>query len=159
MSLAVRTAQPSDVDAILEVQTAAGRSTSDRFRNWASRAVDGGDEHLCVALEQGAVLGWAATRLFRDRQDDAPSGHYLMGITVAPAHRRRGVAAVLVAARLELLRRDGAEHAYYFTNARNEASIAAHRRWRFRELARGAQFRGVPFDGGEGVLFGAPLAA
>jgi len=157
MSLSVRIARASDLDAILEVQAHGDGATHERFRTWASAAVDAAHERLCIAESDGEPVGWASTRHFDDIVDDAPAGEYLMGVRVRGAHRRRGVGSALVAARLELIRRSGAEHAYYFTNVRNEASIASHRRWGFREIARAPGFRGVSFDGGEGILFAAPL--
>jgi L-amino acid N-acyltransferase YncA len=157
MSLSVRLARSSDIDAILDVQAHGDGATGDRFRSWASSAVSAEHEQLCVAERDGLLVGWAATRRFDVAADVAPAGQYLMGVRVRTAHRRCGVGAVLVAARLELIRRAGATRAYYFTNARNAASIATHRRWGFRELARAPHFRDVPFDGGEGILFAAPL--
>jgi len=157
MSLSVRIARPSDIDAILEVQAHGDGATHERFRSWATGAVDAAHERLCIAESDGEPVGWAATRRYDDVADAAPAGEYLMGVRVRTAQRGRGVGAALVAARLELIRRSGADHAYYFTNVRNAASIAAHRRWGFREIARAPGFRGVPFDGGEGVLFAAAL--
>jgi len=157
MALSVRTARPSDIDAILAVQAHGEGATGDRFRSWATRAVEAEHERVCVAEETDAVVGWAATRRFDDAAGAAPAGEYLMGVRVRTAHRRGGVGAALVAARLELIRRSGAARAYYFTNVRNAASIAAHRRWGFREIARGPRFRDVPFDGGEGLLFAVEL--
>jgi len=82
----------------------------------------------------------------------------LMGMRVLSAQRHRRVGSALVAARLELISRAGCDRAYYFTNVRNEASIATHRRWGFAEIARGPGFRGITFDGGEGILFAAGLS-
>ncbi len=47
---------------------------------------------------------------------------------------------------------------FYFSNARNRVSIALHRRFGFTEVARGAEFAGVSFAGGEGILFQVDLA-
>ena len=81
----------------------------------------------------------------------ALSGHYLGGVTVRPDFRRLGVASELTGARMAWIW-ERADHAWYVVNALNEASLALHRRWGFREVARGPGFHTVTFDGGEGVL-------
>lgn len=157
MSVSVRIARSSDVDEILAVQRGGDGATTERFRAWAVQAMDAENERVCVAAVDERIVGWAATRRFDEPVDGAPAGHYLMGVRIMTEHRGRGVGGMLVAARIELVRRAGGRHIYYFTNARNAASIATHRRWGFHEIARAAQFRDVPFDGGEGILFAAPL--
>ncbi|WP_051191793.1 GNAT family N-acetyltransferase [Microbacterium luticocti] len=157
MALSVRLARPADIDAILQVQAHGDGATGERFRAWVTGAIPTAHERVCVAVRDGTVVGWAATRRFDDPTADAPAGEYLMGVRVRTGSRRTGVGSCLIAARLELIRRSGAHSAYYVTNVRNTASIAAHRRWGFRELGRAARFRDVPFDGGEGILFAAGL--
>ena len=46
-----------------------------------------------------------------------------------------------------------AAEAWYFANARSEASIALHRRFGFEEVSRRFSFPGLTFEGGEGILF------
>ena len=84
----------------------------------------------------------------------APAGHYLAGITVLPDFRRRGLAQELTEARLQWIWQQAGD-AWYVVNARNQASLALHRKWGFREVARGPGFHTVTFDGGEGVLLSA----
>jgi hypothetical protein len=50
------------------------------------------------------------------------------------------------------------DQAFYFTNARNVASIELHREFGFAEVTRDFTFPGASFEGGIGVLFRAALA-
>jgi len=103
------------------------------------------------------VVGWAQTSHRTVVTDPAPAGHYLAGVTVDPRLRRRGVATALTRARLEWVAGRAME-AFFVVNARNLASIALHRPWRFAEVARGPRLAGVTFEGGVGLLLRAPLA-
>jgi aminoglycoside 6'-N-acetyltransferase I len=81
----------------------------------------------------------------------APAGWYLGGLLVARAHRRRGIGAALTRARLDwIFARSG--EAWYFSNARNDASLALHERLGFVEVTRDFVYPGVGFVGGVGVL-------
>lgn len=156
-SVSVRVATPADLDGVLAVQRRSpGRSSSMEFRDHTSRAIEDASRLFVVAVSAGETVGWAATKHFAEADGQAPPGHYLMGITVAPESRRRGVARRLVEARLDWIRQR-AERAYYFTNVRNIASIALHASSGFREIARARHFRDVPFDGGTGILFSLDL--
>lgn len=87
-----------------------------------------------------------------------PEGWYLSGVVVAPSHRRRGIAACLTRARLDwVAARD--RRAYYYTNARNQASVDLHAGFGFRELVRDLRVPGLTFSGGVGLLFGVELAS
>ncbi|GAB3558545.1 GNAT family N-acetyltransferase [Spelaeicoccus albus] len=152
----IRGASLSDLPGLLEVQRRSGRSTSSRFCDAVSQAIPDPRLRFVVAESDDGLVGWAKTKYFENPEMDAPSGHYLMGVTVDPNVRRRGVALALVTTRLDWIRqRDN--RAYYFTNASNEASIALHRNSDFYELARGPQFRSIPIEGGLGILFRADL--
>lgn len=135
-SVSVCVATPADLDGVLAVQRRSpGRSFSGEFRDDATRAIKDPSRLFVVAVGAGGMVGWAATKHFAEADGQAPSGHYLMGITVAPESRRRGVARRLVEARLDWIR-ERAGYAYYFTNVRNIASIALHDSLGFREIAR-----------------------
>jgi len=158
MSCPVRVATPADLDGILEVQRRSpGRSTSAQFRESVGQTIDDATSLVLVAEAPDGPVGWAMTRHFDTPDGLAPAGHYLMGVTVAPAFRRRGIGAALVRERLAWVAGRDAQ-ALFFTNIRNYASIALHERFGFVEVARASHFRGVPFDGGEGVLFRTDLA-
>jgi ribosomal protein S18 acetylase RimI-like enzyme len=53
--------------------------------------------------------------------------------------------------RLQRIHANG-QAAFFFTNARNTASIDLHSRLGFVELGRASSYLGEPFDGGAGVL-------
>jgi aminoglycoside 6'-N-acetyltransferase I len=107
---------------------------------------------LFVALEGNIVVGWAKTHYWPRGVGSACAGHYLGGVTVAPSHRRQGVADALTAARLEWIRYRSAD-AWYIVNANNLASIDLHKRWGFEEVARSSRFHSTEFTGGTGILF------
>ncbi|MGO4147177.1 N-acetyltransferase family protein [Paenarthrobacter sp. YAF11_1] len=165
MSFTIRSAHPVDVAGIVAADMSAGRTSNadaERFAANISAAVADPARLVLVAeahddanAEGGSgVVGWAKTHHWDYADGPALAGHYLGGVTVRPEFQRRGLAAQLTAARLYWIW-DRAEFAWYVVNARNEASLALHRRWGFREVARGACFHTVSFDGGEGVLLSA----
>jgi aminoglycoside 6'-N-acetyltransferase I len=155
-AIELRSGDVSDLPGILALQQHSGGAFSEQFRDVTEGAILDPERCFVVACIQGALVGWATTRYFAEADGAAPAGHYLMGIRVDLTHRRRGVAHALIGARVDWIR-ERADNAYYFTNARNSASMAAHRRWSFVEIARAPEFRGVTFEGGEGALFGAYL--
>jgi len=151
--LAVRTATIEDLPAVERVDAAADRSaTADAVR----AAVLDPQRLVVVAEVDGAVVGWAKTHLFARPDGPAPAGHYLGGVTVHPAWRRRGLGAALTEARLDWLG-ERTDRVHYVVNAANSASIALHRRWGFQEVARAPSFHRVPFAGGLGLLLTARL--
>jgi len=138
------------------VKAAGGLADSARAARALHDAIADPDRLVVVALAGGAVVGYAKTHRYPDADGPAPAGHYLGGIAVAPDARRLGAATLLTQARLDWIR-GRTDTAFYFTNARNAASLALHARWGFVEVARGAAFRGVTFEGGTGILLSAPL--
>jgi aminoglycoside 6'-N-acetyltransferase I len=150
----VRTATVADLAAVERVEQAAERSV--QIESVRAAILDP-ERVVLVAVVDGEVVGWAKTHLYPDADGPAPAGHYLGGVTVAPEHRRQGVGAALTAARLAWLApRTAVVH--YLVNAANTASIELHRRWGFREVARGRAFHRVPFAGGAGLLMAADLS-
>ncbi|MCY1718648.1 GNAT family N-acetyltransferase [Microbacterium sp. SL62] len=153
----VRVGVPADTEGVLQVQRRSpGRSYTRRFRHHIEQAIADPSSLLVVATADDELIAWAMTSYFDHADGSAPAGYYLMGITVVPEFRRRGVATKLVQVRLDWIRQRD-RRAYFFTNTSNELSIRLHERVGFREIERGAQFRGVPFDGGQGVLFSIQL--
>jgi ribosomal protein S18 acetylase RimI-like enzyme len=112
---------------------------------------------LLVAEQNDAVIGYGRAALWTVVPDDGRDGYYLTGVSVHPDQRRRGVALALTQARMRWIARR-AEEAWYFTNAANVASIALHSGFGFQEVTRAPSFRGVQFDGGEGILYRAPVS-
>ena len=144
----VREATSVDLDRIAEISISARGSAGPDQRG----AVDDPARLVVVAEVDSSLVGWAKTHHYALADADAPSGHYLGGVSVLPTFRRRGIAAELTRVRLDWIRGRAAD-AWFFTNARNSASIELHARFGFALVARAAEFHGVKFDGGEGVLF------
>ena len=162
MRYAIRPAVERDVPGIVTVESAAGRLPASGAVDFSERiraAVADPGRLVLVAEGLGGpavgdccgVVGWAKTHYYDVGDGPAPAGHYLGGITVAADYRRRGVATAMTTSRLEWIW-ERADAAWYVVNARNSTSLALHQQWGFREVARGAAFHTVTFDGGEGVL-------
>ena len=117
---------------------------------------------LLVAVVADEVVGFARAARWRHPPDPAPNalprGWYLLGVVVLDAWRRRGIGRALTERRLEWIAERTSE-AYYFTNARNRASLDLHAELGFVELTRQFAAPGISFDGGEGVLCRADLRA
>ena len=120
-------------------------------------AVRDPERYVAVASVNGEVVGWGKTHFWDYDDGPAPSGHYLGGVTVLSAWRRRGVGAALTTARLQWIWARAAD-AWYVVNARNLVSIELHRRWNFTEVARGPTFHTTTFTGGVGLLMRAAPA-
>ncbi|WP_402461804.1 GNAT family N-acetyltransferase [Isoptericola aurantiacus] len=146
--LEIREATIADLAAVARVDAAAGRPT---HVEGLRAAVLDPDRLVVVARAGDVVVGWAKTHLFGRSDGVAPAGHYLGGVTVHPAWRRRGVGTALTAVRLDWLG-PVTDRVHYTVNARNTASIALHRRWGFQEVARAPSFHRVRFAGGVGLL-------
>ena len=116
------------------------------------------DPNCCVIVAEleGTIVGWAKTHHHDEASGPAPAGHYLGGVNVHPAFRRRGIGAALTQDRLEWIS-GRAPEAWFFTNARNSVSVALHARFGFVEVSRAGEFHGTTFDGGVGILFHAVL--
>lgn len=149
----VRPAGPADLEAIAAIEQDSGRGPLSPSAMAA--AVADPDRHVVVATVDGAVIGWGKTHYWDHDDGPAPSGHYLGGVTVLSAWRRRGVGAALTEARLRWVWAR-APQAWYVVNAENLASIELHRRWNFTVVARGPRFHATTFAGGLGLLMQAP---
>jgi ribosomal protein S18 acetylase RimI-like enzyme len=100
------------------------------------------------------VAAWAMLAPWQGHAD-APDGWYVSALTVAPGHRRRGLAARMLDALLDHARshpRPWGGTVRSVVNLTNRSSIALHERHGFREEARGPSFAGITFTGGTGVL-------
>lgn len=160
-AITLRPATKGDVEGILRLEVVSGRAagsvgSAEGYR----RAIADPDRCVLIAETTDApsstVVGWAKTHHHVEAVDPAPPGHYLGGITVDPAWRRRGIGAALTDARLQWMSARTGE-AFYVVNLHNRASIDLHRRWGFTEVLRGPRLMGVEFDGGVGLLLRADL--
>lgn len=163
--LLIRPARLQDVEALGRIS--AEREGGDVQTQGAafSRALEDDDfGHsllVLVAEADGDIVGFGKTRYLSEGDGAgagaSPEGWYLTGVIVDPRFRRRGVGTRLTVERLKWIA-EKSHVAYYFANARNRVSIALHERFGFREVGRGAEFAGVSFVGGEGMLFRVDLA-
>jgi ribosomal protein S18 acetylase RimI-like enzyme len=150
----VRSITGSDVNDVGRIHAArAGIETARAeavVRGWLEDA----GRLVMVAEHDGQVHGYGSATLLEGAAQDGtdPTGWYLTGVVVAPSSRRHGLGTQLTSARLEALARV-ADTAWYFVNAKNQASIDLHAKLGFIEHARAERIAGVDFDGGEGILF------
>jgi ribosomal protein S18 acetylase RimI-like enzyme len=149
----VRPAEPRDRAAFVALARSVGVARASAERHF-DEDVASGDRLLLVAEVDGTVAGYGRTLPFGPGRN-APAGLYLLGMAVDERRRRRGLGTALTRARMAwAIERAGS--AWYFTNARNAASLAVHTRLGFREVTRDFDVPGVTFAGGVGVLCRAP---
>ena len=162
--LTIRPARMQDVGVLGRIS--ADREGGDAPAHCAvfKRAIEGDGigrtSLVLVAAVEDDIIGFGKVRHLSETRSDngsaSPEGWYLTGVVVDPRFRRRGVGSRLTEARLQWISERG-RFAYCFSNARNSVSIALHERLGFVEVARGSEFAGVSFAGGEGILFRADL--
>jgi aminoglycoside 6'-N-acetyltransferase I len=81
--------------------------------------------YLVVALDGGEVVGQAAAMLHR-HPDERPQELYVDELGVAPSHRRRGIARVLLDELFALARELGCREAWVGTEHDNVAATALY---------------------------------
>jgi phosphinothricin acetyltransferase len=147
----IRTATVDDVPAIRDIYNEAIRTTTATFDMQEKSLEDRlvwfrglGERHpAIVAVEGGAVLGFAALQPYSERPGYRYTG--AIAIYVASGSRRRGIGRALLS---ELLRRGekaGLHVAMALICAENEASIRLHEGFGFRQVGRTREV-GVKFD-------------
>ncbi len=161
--LAIRFAEPADLDVVAALATARNGGSLEERRARISRELrHRRRQRLFVAETADGVIGYAWVKRFRAAPDAppgcAPDGWYLLGVVVDPAWRRRGVGTALTRARLDFIAHR-ASQAYYAANAGNRPSIDLHVQFGFTELSRDFVLPRVHFAGGKGVLFRAELTS
>ncbi|NYJ18156.1 GNAT family N-acetyltransferase [Nesterenkonia sandarakina] len=147
----IRSATPDDVESARRISVASGRE------RWEPNVfVPMPDRLVLVAELEGELVGVAKTHSHREPDSGSPAGHYLGGVMVTPTHRRRGVAAALTQTRLNWIW-SLSDHAYYFTNEHNTASIQLHATFGFSSLGRFPAIHGATADNGASrlILFAA----
>ncbi|HEY2006782.1 MAG TPA: N-acetyltransferase [Solirubrobacteraceae bacterium] len=153
----IRRAQAQDAPACARLQvTDPDAPPLDDRAGAMVRSLQRADRWLWVASRGSEIVGFGrlAGLAPADPGSGPPAGLYLSGVSVSPAHRRRGIGRALTETRLGYA--FGEQHAdrvWYFTNANNAASIALHREFGFVEVQRPMRSAPVSFAGGVGVLF------
>jgi ribosomal protein S18 acetylase RimI-like enzyme len=162
--LAIRPAAPPDLPKIAAIAALREkepvhewRSVIERIHAQALR----GRALLLVAENAGEVAGFGKVGYFApplaSPENVSPTGWYLTGVVVSPAHRRRGLGLMLTMARLDWIA-ERSHEAFYFANAHNRASIDLHHAVGFEELTRDFYHPNVRFEGGSGILFRCKLS-
>ena len=137
-TIEVRPATRDDVAAIARIYNEGIRGRGATFET-RERAVgdvaawfDDARFPILVAVEQGAVVGWAAASTYRARACYAGIAEY--SIYVATAHHGRGVGRLLMPVFLEALEAAGFWKVLSRLFPENTASRALCRRFGFREV-------------------------
>jgi phosphinothricin acetyltransferase len=149
----VRPARAEDARALADVYNHYVRHTPITFdvtpvseedrRSWIAAFSEQGRHRLRVVEVDGAVLGWACSRRFRDRAAYDPSIE--VSVYLHPEQGRRGLGALLYRALFRSLEAEDIHRAYAGITLPNEASVAIHRRFGFEECGRMHQV-GRKFD-------------
>jgi ribosomal protein S18 acetylase RimI-like enzyme len=163
--LTIRPARAEDLPALGRITAARQGGSAEEHAASLRRFLDSARGADCRALLltaewDGEVAGFGKCHRYARPPDPPPNagpeGWYLAGVIVDERHRRRGIGRALTEARLRWIAQRS-DRAYYFANARNAASIALHRAFGFRELARDFSLPGAQFEGGVGILFEAEV--
>lgn len=157
-SIAVRVARDEDADAIAVVAASRGPGRGPAAERLEAWLVDAARRVVVAETDVGVVVGWAMAGPWDGA--GAQAGPHVSALTVHPEHRRRGVGDRLLGA-LEDWTWHRSDRLWSVVNARNDASLALHRRHGFVAVRRLASYAGVPFEGGWGMLLraGRPDAA
>lgn len=101
---------------------------------WFETFSDKGPHRLYVAESKGAVIGYASSRVFRERA--AYDRSVETSVYLAPDRREAGAGTALYAKLLEVLEEEVLVHrAYGGVALPNEASVALHQRFGFKRVA------------------------
>jgi ribosomal-protein-alanine N-acetyltransferase len=140
--LSVRPARLSDLPVILAIETACfGPDAYDRKLFAELHRKCGG--LFLVAMRGARVIAYAVTCI-------NPKEAELISIAVAPRHRSRGAASILMDSTLRRLRRRNVTRFKLMVKVSNAAAISFYRKYAFRELRRVARYYE---DGSDGLLF------
>lgn len=148
----VADATADDVPALAALQVRARGGSAGEWADRIHGARCGERSLVVTAKVSGEAVGYASVAFLAEHPvDHAPAGHYLTGVTVDPAWRRRGIARLLTRRRMEWVwERDPA--IWCFVSARNRASLDLHQELGFDHVMIGSSFQGIAFAGGEGWL-------
>jgi predicted GNAT family acetyltransferase len=128
----VRLGTAEDVRACVELVAVIGLDDPGTWRDTLTKTVrDGVERALFVAEANGDVVGYA--RVVHARTPVEPEGWYLLGVTVAPEWRRKGIGEALTRRRMQWVA-ERADTVYYFTHRDNLASQVLHERLGFVEV-------------------------
>lgn len=156
----IRPAAEADLDDIAAIAADREGEDIDHWRSSLRRIQAAGQASkvplLFVAVSKQQLMGYGKMTYFtvppNAPTNAAPTGWYLTGVVVRPDRRRLGIGDALTHARLQLIK-TLSDHAYYFANEQNWASIAMHARFGFVETSRDFWYPNANFTDGAGVLY------
>lgn len=142
MSLEVRAARPDDLQQLTDIYNHYVRASHSTFdlepfavegrMEWFSHYGEAGPYRLLVAVEGPHVLGYATSSRFR------PRAAYRTSVEISaycdPKATGRGVGSALYAALFDALAGEGLHRAFAGIALPNDASVALHRRFGFRNV-------------------------
>jgi ribosomal-protein-alanine N-acetyltransferase len=140
--LSVRHATATDLPVILGIETASFGSDAYDRKLFAEYLLKCGDLFL-VAMWGDKVIAYALTCI-------NPKGAELVSIAVAPRHRRRGAASVLLNSTLRRLRRRKVPRITLMVKISNTAAMSFYEKYGFRKIRRVPRYYE---DGADGFLF------
>jgi len=138
--------------AAAELAVTVARGGREEWQQRLLRDVQGADRELVVAhvapdadSGRGRLVGYARLGLIQpDASGSAPPGHYVLGLVVEQAWRRRGIAEALLQEVIAHAR-EHTHELWSFYDVLNTPSAALHRRLGFRLERRGRiGFPGLP---------------
>jgi ribosomal protein S18 acetylase RimI-like enzyme len=150
----LRTATEQDIEALVALVSFHGLNPA-RLRRRFETDLSEDESHVVVAMAGGELVGYGRCAWFthppQTPTNVAPEGYYMGGLLVETSSRQRGIGEALTRARMQWVF-EHAPEAWYFTHARNLASLALHAKLGFIEVTRDFVYPRVSFDGGVGVL-------
>lgn len=142
MAPTIRSAKPTDLQAIVDIYNEAGVGTTASYdlepvdltnrRAWFDKLHSAGFPVL-VLEDEGEVVGYACYGPFRDKAGYAHTVEH--SVYVAPGRRAAGAGRMLMSALIDYARGHGVHVMVGALDAENEASRAFHRRLGFEESA------------------------
>jgi ribosomal protein S18 acetylase RimI-like enzyme len=159
-AISVRGAHSDDLEVCARmIVSRAGGSVEVRKERLLAD-LDNPGHYVAVACAGDEVIGYGGVIHHQvspgDPSDTAPTGHYLIGLIIAPDWRRHGVGELLTVDRMRWTA-TRADHIYYFAYVANSPTLDLHERLGFQEVTRDFTFPNAPMKPGCGVLLRAPL--
>jgi ribosomal protein S18 acetylase RimI-like enzyme len=148
----VAEAVAADLEEIAALQVGVRGGTVSEWSGRIGRTMDRALSAVAVARVGAEIAGYGNVMYLAPHPaDEAPGGHYLMGVSVAHRWRRRGIGDAVTRWRMAWVW-ERASEVWCFVSAANPASVDLHLALGFAEVRRAPALQGVTFDCGEGVL-------
>jgi len=152
--MVIRKATSTDIAACAVLICGHVSGNLEDWRSRFERDLANPQRQFLVATVDASVVGYGHTTLHSDKSEDettsSPTGYFLSGLLVSPAHRRKGLGILLTIARIDELRQL-TDVIYYRAEPSNQATINLHSRLGFKT------FGSVERDGREFTLLSLEL--